>query len=172
MVTYKDGLKKLLSFLNGFEKEGERIVVDHKDDLVEFVREQLYSGIDGTGQRLSLPYSQDPFFATSEAGRWKNDAKGYARWKAKIQPPKSSFLGYPPRNVDTPNLIIRGDFYDSLIATIVDGGVKIESRGVAFSREIESKYGLSIYAIAPKSKEYFARYIFKPEFEKYMSILK
>jgi hypothetical protein len=153
-----DGLKDVLvSQLHG------------ETDLTEdFVREQLYSGVNGDEESLTPKYSQDPYFKTAYGKNWKPHAIGYMKWKRKIQPPAPSYLGFRPRSMDTPNLIIRGDFYSSITAIPVKDGIMITSQGVSFSADIEAKYTPRIYKISNKAKKHYITYYAMPQIKDFI----
>lgn len=172
MATILEAVRNAKSFVDGFEKESIRIIQDHKPEITQYVKEQLFSGINGRGKNLRPTYDNDPFFKTEEAGRWKNNAKGYKNWKLKIQPPRASSFGFPARDINTPNLIIRGDFYDSITAINSDKGITIFSSGISFGKDIELKYSSVIFGISPLATEYFIKNIFLPELNNYISKFK
>lgn len=134
----------------------------------EYVREQLYSGVDGDEESLTPKYSQDPYFKTAYGKNWKPHAIGYMKWKRKIQPPAPSYLGFRPRSMDTPNLIIRGDFYSSITAIPVKDGIMITSQGVSFSADIEAKYTPRIYKISNKAKKHYITYYAMPQIKDFI----
>lgn len=127
-----------------------------KDLFEEFITEQLYSGVNGDEVPLRPTYTQDPYFMQFKNP--KAEAERYKKWKAKIQPPARSYLGFKPRNIDTPNLIIRGDFYSSITAVPIADGIMIASQGLMFSTDIEKKYGNVIYKIGDKAKSHYIRF--------------
>ena len=126
-------------FAKGLEGELIKQMHEKKELFEEFVTEQLYSGVNGDEVPLRPTYTQDPYFMQFKNP--KAEAERYKKWKAKIQPPARSYLGFRPRNIDTPNLIIRGDFYSSITAVPIADGVMIASQGLMFSADIENKYG-------------------------------
>jgi len=172
MATFKEAYNNYKKFREGLKPEITKIIQSNSSILTEYVREQLFAGVNGHGKNLRPTYLNDPFFKSEDAGHWKNNAKGYMNWKYSIQPPRQSYLGYGPRSKETPNLIIRGDFYDSITAIPISDGVRIQSSGVSFGNEIEVKYGSIIFGISPNAKEHFYKNVFKPEFDKYISKFK
>lgn len=140
-----------------------------KADLSDVIKDQLYAGKNGNGKNLRPTYDNDPFFKTSEAGPWKNRAKAYKEFKMDVQPPKiGSFLGFAPRDPETPNLIIRGNFYDSIFAVKTIDGVNIGSEGFAESGDIEQKYGQAIYRLSPEARHYLVTYKIHPAIKAYL----
>ena len=139
---------------------------EEKDLFEEFITEQLYSGLNGREESLSPRYTEDPYFNMFKNP--KEEAERYKKWKAKIQPPARSYLGFKPRNVDTPNLIIRGDFYSSITAIPIDDGISIVSQGVEFSTDIEQKYGHVIYEIGDKARKHYIDFYMLPRIMKLM----
>lgn len=136
--------------------------------MEEFVREQLYSGVNGDEERLTPKYSEDPYFKEVYGKNWKKYATNYAKWKKKIQPPARSYLGFRPRAMDTPNLIIRGDFYSSITAIPVKDGVMVSSEGVLFAADIERKYTPRIYKISNKARKHYITYFALPQIKDFI----
>lgn len=166
MGTIFDVQKSVNAMVAGFE---DMVLTEMLSaDLPDMVREQLYAGKNGRGKDLRPTYDNDPYFKTDEAGHWKNNADGYKRWKMKIQPPKTgSYLGIS-RNPETPNLIIRGNFYESIFAVKSDNGVSIGSEGFAESGDIERKYGQTIYGLMPESRRHLVIYRIHPAIRAYL----
>lgn len=167
------GNDKVEQYLGGWSKfanELEDVLIkqmhDKKDLFEEFITEQLYSGLNGDEVPLRPTYTQDPYFLQFKNP--KAEADRYKKWKAKIQPPARSYLGFSPRNIDTPNLIIRGDFYSSITAIPIADGVMIASQGLMFSSDIEQKYGNIIYKISDKAKRHYIIYFMMPRINKFM----
>ncbi len=138
------------------------------DRIEEFVVEQLYSGLNGDEEPLRPTYTQDPYFKEIYGKHWKKHAVGYAKWKKKIQPPARSYLGFRPRAMDTPNLIIRGDFYSSITAIPIKDGLMVTSEGVSFSADIEKKYTPRIYKIGNKAKKHYITFYVIPQIKDYI----
>lgn len=82
--------------------------------------------------------------------------------KKRITKPTPSFQGYPARDIYTPNLIITGEFYDSIHVSSSSKGLKIETRGSDIGPDIERKYGSAILGVGGKSREYFLKYVLNP----------
>lgn len=169
MATIKEVLDNVTAFVNGFEGEVQHTMDSNKSLVREFVTEQLYSGVNGNDKPLRPTYLNDPWFATDEAGKWKNNAKGYAKMKKRITKPTPSFQGYPARDIYTPNLIITGEFYDSIRVSSSSKGLKIETRGSDIGTDIERKYGSAILGVGVKSREYFLEYVLNPALKNYFS---
>lgn len=163
IMTIEEYANKWKKFSDGLEDVLINQMHQHKELAEEFITEQLYSGVDGDENPLRPKYTEDPYFKTDEAGHWKNNAKGYMKWKASIQAPARSYLGFSPRSKDTPNLIIRGDFYFSITAIPIKDGLMISSQGVSFSSDIERKYSPSIYKIGNKAKKHYVTYYMLPQ---------
>lgn len=175
MGTIFDVQKSLNEISSGFGNMVLNEVL--RADVPEIIREQLYAGKNGRGKNLRPTYDNDPFFKSAEAGPWRNRAKAYKNWKMKVQPPKTgSFLGFAPRSAETPNLIIKGNFHDSIFATKTADGINVGSDGFSQSGDIEQKYGQVIYGLSPQAKRYLAEHRLKPAvnayFKKYGLILK
>ena len=91
-------------------------------------------------------------------------------WKKKIKPPKPSFLlDLPARDEKTPNLIIKGDFYDSITAIPISDGVRISTQGTPFGDDVERKYGSAILKIGTVSRKHFIEYFLEPALKSYFS---
>lgn len=161
-----DYAKGWVKFANGLEDTLIKQMHEKKELFEEFITEQLYSGVNGDEVPLRPTYSQDPYFMQFKNP--KAEAERYKKWKAKIQPPARSYLGFSPRNIDTPNLIIRGDFYSSITAIPIADGVMIASQGLMFSSDIEQKYGNIIYKISDKAKRHYIIYFMQPRINKFM----
>lgn len=160
---YLDGWNK---FANGLESELIKQMHEKKELFEEFITEQLYSGVNGDEVPLRPTYSQDPYFMQFKNP--KSEAERYKKWKAKIQPPARSYLGFRPRDIDTPNLIIRGDFYSSITAVPIADGVMIASQGLMFSADIEKKYGNVIYKIGDKAKRHYITFFMSKRIQSFM----
>lgn len=163
LVQYANGWKR---FADGLETTLVEQMHDRKDMFEEFVTEQLYSGVNGEEEPLRPKYSEDPYFNAFRNP--KKEAERYRKWKMKIQPPARSYLGFRPRNSDTPNLIIRGDFYASITAIPIADGISIVSQGVMFSSDIERKYGNVIYEIGDKARRHWINYFMLPRINRFM----
>lgn len=163
LKQYFEGWKR---FADNFEGVLINQLHDKKELFEEFVTEQLYSGVNGDEQPLRPKYSEDPYFNMFKHP--KIEAERYKKWKAKIQPPARSYLGFRPRDVDTPNLIIRGDFYASITAIPIADGISIVSQGVEFASDIERKYGDGIYEIGNKARKHYIDYYMLPRILKLM----
>lgn len=163
LLQYANGWKR---FADGLETTLVVQMHDRKEMFEEFITEQLYSGVNGEEEPLRPKYSEDPYFNTFKNP--KKEAERYRKWKMKIQPPARSYLGFRPRNADTPNLIIKGDFYASITAIPIADGISIVSQGVMFSSDIERKYGNVIYEIGDKARRHWINYYMLPRINKFM----
>lgn len=163
MATIKEALDNATSLVAGFEGEIQNVMDSNKSLVREFVTEQLYSGVNGNDKPLRPTYLNDPWFPTYEA------AKSYAKMKKRITKPTPSFQGYPARDIYTPNLIITGEFYDSIHVSSSSRGLKIETRGSDIGPDIERKYGSAILGVGGKSREYFLKYVLNPALKNYFS---
>lgn len=139
-----------LEFCDDLQSSVKTFIQSNGKYFVESVKEQLYSGLDGDDRELTPNYLNDPFFNSKDAGRWKNNNKGYMIWKSKITPPQSSYLGFRARNIETPNLIIVGDFYNSIFVKDTDNGIEIGSDST-LGASIEKKYGSRIFKVSDLS---------------------
>lgn len=170
MATVKEAAGTFGLFADGFKKLIKDSISENKDLVEELIREQLYSGVNGDDKPLRPTYLSDPYFRSKEAGHWQNNALGYMRWKKALTPPNPSFLlGLPARDERTPNLIIRGDFYDSITAVPIAEGVEISTQGTSFGNDVERKYGSIILSLGPVSKKYFMDFLLNPALKNYFS---
>jgi hypothetical protein len=167
-MAYKEAYDNYKRFQSGLTAEIAGIIQKHKQELIDLVKSQLYSGLNGRDKELRPTYETDPYFKTPESGHWRNNGKGWAKWKYMETPPRQSSYGHQARNFSTPNLIIKGNFYDSIRAKNIIDGVHILSEGVAFGGDIELKYGSIIFGIGAISREYFISHIFSPNLKRYM----
>lgn len=139
---------------DGFKEEVMKCMAANKNEAVELILEQLYSGLDGNGEHLSPTYDDDPFF--DEPGRWHGKSEQYKRWKMEITPPETGLkTSSPARPADVPNLIITGPFYESIGADATGDGLQFKSSGMQQGGEIVSKYGSQILDLNMLSKDYF-----------------
>lgn len=164
---------ELKQYFNGWKKLADNLedvlvsqVHDNKGLFEEFITEQLYSGVNGDENPLRPKYSEDPYFNMFKNP--KAEAERYKKWKAKIQPPARSYLGFSPRDIDTPNLIIRGDFYASITAIPIAEGVSIITQGVEFGSDVERKYGSVIFKVGDKARAHYVEYYMLPRIMKFI----
>lgn len=151
---------------SGFEEACMSCLDEHRDFVVTFIQEQLYSGVDGEEKNLSPSYDDDPFF--NEAGVWHNRAKDYKEWKLKITPPRTSnLLGLRPRLVNIPNLFIDGTFFNEITASR-QGNSLFTSPGLRSGPDIVSKYGDNILDLGPTAIDYFNEHFLLPALETFI----
>lgn len=167
-MTLEEYSKSWKKLADGLEDVLVSQLQGETDLIEEFAREQLYSGVNGDEERLTPKYSQDPYFKEVYGKNWKSHATDYMKWKRKIQPPAASFLGFRPRAMDTPNLIIRGDFYDSITAIPVKEGVIVTSNGLSFSADIERKYTSKIYKMSNRAVKHYITYYAMPQIDDFI----
>lgn len=164
-MEFREYVNRWKKFSDNLEKVLVKKMHDDGPQFEEYIREQLYSGVDGNENALKPGYMQDPYF--NEFKDPVKAATAYKNWKTKIQPPKPSYLGFSARNNNTPNLIIRGDFYSSITAIPITEGVRIVSFGVEFGTDIERKYGSQIFKISNKAGSHYVKYRLLPKIERY-----
>lgn len=104
-------------------------VVDKALEIVELNKGQLWDGKGRDNADLSPSYLEDPYFKTIES------AKKYVSWKSKITPNSN-------RKAETPNLFIKGVFYESLV---------LKAGEVEFSIESNSSDGKKIISKFPEA---------------------
>lgn len=166
-MQVKEYSERFKKFADGFGTKVVSVIQQNGDTLTDYVREQLYSGLDGNEKPLRPTYLQDPWFNSPDAGRWQGKAKAYMAWKSHITPSAPSYIGLPGRPIETPNLIITGVFYDSIHAAPVQGGALITTEGVDFGRDIERKYGSDIFKISPRARYDFLITKLMPEIQNF-----
>ena len=168
MGTIKESLDSIIKLVNGFDGMLHETMKESRGDVYELVIDQLYSGLNGRDKPLRPTYLNDPWLKSSESGKWKNNGRGYAMWKKEDHPPTPSFQGYPPRDIYTPNLVITGEFYNSIRISASPEGLKIGS-DTSMGKDIEKKYGSIIFGLGSKSRAYFIEYVLNPALKKYFS---
>lgn len=169
MANIATAYENLKALVEGFEPMLVDILHKNKADFPAYVRGQLNSGLDGNEKELKPTYLFDPWFKTDEAGKWKNDAAGYMRFKAKITPPVVSKFGLRSRNEKTPNLIITGVYHDSISVTETNEGLRVGSDDTLLAPGIENKYGDYLYKIGATAHNHFMRRKVRQEIKKYFS---
>lgn len=142
-------------FADGFGTKVVNEIQRDPDEFVTYIHQQLYSGRDGNERLLSPTYLDDPYFETPESGRWFKKPRWYMGWKTHITPPTPAYIGLPARPREVPNLIIRGDFYSSITALPIQGGLRITTQGVSFGPAIEKKYGSAIFKVGKHAVKEF-----------------
>ena len=150
----------------GFEDACVRCLDDNKDIVLESVREQLKSGLDGEGKHLSPTYDDDPFF--QEKGIWYNRTDDYKKWKRSIEVKVDNILNLPLRPDNVPNLYINGKFYSDIGAER-HGSILTLDSGPDNGPDIISKYGDQILNIGPTAIEYFNTNYLVPAIESFFN---
>lgn len=161
MATVKEAFDNFSMFTDGFMEVVKSTVYNNKSEFVDYVHEQLMTGVDGDGKKLSPGYLEDPYFKTKSA------AKKYAMWKKQITPPMESYLGIPARSVFVPNLFINGYFYSLVEATPTAEGLSIGTSGDKLGLEVESKYKSNIFRIGELARKHFFIYMLTPAMKNY-----
>ena len=170
MATIGDYYRRFHAMNNGFKGTIESAL--KSVNLSYYIREQLYSGLDGNENELRPSYMDDPYFRerTNSEEKARNMARWYVKHKELITPPLTSNIGFKARGKETPNLIIRGDFYESIISTVDNWRIKIETQGVSFGADVERKYGSQIFALSEKSKRHIIETYIKPAIADYLKV--
>lgn len=169
MANIMTAYENLKEMVGGFEPAIIKVMHDNKNEFVDYIQEQLFSGIDGNDKELRPTYLNDPWFDSDDAGIWRNNARGYMAWKKKITTPTPSYLGISPRKYNIPNLIITGSFYESIRPVVTPEGISIETRGFQDGPAIESKYGSDIFGISSYARNYFIKYLLIKEIDSYFA---
>lgn len=138
----------------GFPPMLTQLIQANGMELGGYVREQLWSGLDGDEKELRPTYLTDPYFKERYGSAWRIMAERYADWKMEITPPSSGRLGFRPRDRVVPNLFIDGTFHRSIMPRNIDGGITFSSQ-VGFATEIEQKYHDTIYKVSRTARKRF-----------------
>lgn len=150
---------------DGFNDACLQCLVDNKGVMLQAIKEQLYSGLDGEEHHLSPTYDDDPYF--EEKGYWFHRSKDYKAWKRNITPPASgTMLGLAPRPDNIPNLFIDGTFYGSIIAFRNGDMLQVFAAGKN-GPDIVNKYGDTILDAGPTAIEHFNKKYLSPAIDKF-----
>lgn len=154
MATIKGASDTFQRLNAGFPPMLTQLIQANGMELGGYVREQLWSGLDGDEKELRPTYLTDPYFKERYGSAWRIMAERYADWKMEITPPSSGRLGFRPRDRVVPNLFIDGTFHRSIMPRNIDGGITFSSQ-VGFATEIEAKYHDTIYKISRTARKHF-----------------
>lgn len=145
---------------DGFEDTCRECLQNESMLILDLIKEQMYSGVDGEEKHLSPTYNDDPYF--NEPGFWYQRGESYKAWKRQITPPVAGVLtNLSPRPDNVPNLWIDGTFYSEVNAKPKDGGLYIDP-GMGNGPDIVAKYGDSLLFPGPTAIEYFNLYRMLP----------
>ena len=154
MATIKGASDTFQRLNAGFPPMLTQLIQANGMELGGYIREQLWSGLDGDEKGLRPTYLTDPYFKERYGSAWRIMAERYADWKMEITPPSSGRLGFRPRDRVVPNLFIDGTFHRSIMPRNIDGGVTFSSQ-VGFATEIEQKYHDTIYKVSRTARKRF-----------------
>lgn len=154
MATIKGASDTFARLNAGFQPMLTQLIQSNGMELGGYVREQLWSGLDGDEKELRPTYLTDPYFKERYGSAWRIMAERYADWKMEITPPSSGRLGFRPRDRVVPNLFIDGTFHRSIMPRNIDGGITFSSQ-VGFATEIEQKYHDTIYKVSRTARKRF-----------------
>ena len=154
MATIKGASETFARLNAGFPPMLTQLIQANGMELGGYIREQLWSGIDGDEKELRPTYLTDPYFKERYGSAWRIMAERYADWKMEITPPSSGRLGFRPRDRVVPNLFIDGTFHRSIMPRNIDGGITFSSQ-VGFATEIEQKYHDTIYKVSRTARKRF-----------------
>lgn len=154
MATIKGASDTFQRLNAGFQPMLTQLIQSNGMELGGYVREQLWSGLDGDEKELRPTYLTDPYFKERYGSAWRIMAERYADWKMEITPPSSGRLGFRPRDRVVPNLFIDGTFHRSIMPRNIDGGITFSSQ-VGFATEIEQKYHDTIYKVSRTARKRF-----------------
>ena len=157
---------------NNFMPEVTNSLRESEDLIHDLITDQLMAGLDENGKQIRPTYLQDSYFR--ETTKTEKAARKKAMWwrdmKERITPPETSnLLKFPPRNRNTPNLIITGEYHRSITPIVVDGkdGGKIVNASylLLLGPMLEEKYGPSHLGLTRKAKKYLLDNRIKPAIE-------
>ena len=154
MATIKGASDTFARLNAGFPPMLTQLIQANGMELGGYIREQLWSGLDGDEKELRPTYLTDPYFKERYGSAWRIMAERYADWKMEITPPSSGRLGFRPRDRVVPNLFIDGTFHRSIMPRNIDGGITFSSQ-VGFATEIEQKYHDTIYKVSRTARKHF-----------------
>lgn len=154
MATIKGASDTFARLNAGFPPMLTQLIQANGMELGGYIREQLWSGLDGDEKELRPTYLTDPYFKERYGSAWRIMAERYADWKMEITPPSSGRLGFRPRDRVVPNLFIDGTFHRSIMPRNIDGGITFSSQ-VGFATEIEAKYHDTIYKVSRTARKRF-----------------
>lgn len=154
MATIKGASDTFARLNAGFQPMLTQLIQANGMELGGYIREQLWSGLDGDEKELRPTYLTDPYFKERYGSAWRIMAERYADWKMEITPPSSGRLGFRPRDRVVPNLFIDGTFHRSIMPRNIDGGITFSSQ-VGFATEIEQKYHDTIYKVSRTARKRF-----------------
>ena len=154
MATIKGASDTFARLNAGFPPMLTQLIQANGMELGGYIREQLWSGLDGDEKELRPTYLTDPYFKERYGSAWRLMAERYADWKMEITPPSSGRLGFRPRDRVVPNLFIDGTFHRSIMPRNINGGITFSSQ-VGFATEIEQKYHDTIYKVSRTARKRF-----------------
>lgn len=135
-MTINEMLSKVKRFERVFEKTLSQTCRQNKYVLLQLQKEQLLSGLDSHGDRLTPTYSNDTYFLTTESRQRYIDKKVSLESEHESQ---KRYNIFPKKSSDTPNLTVTNRFHDSLRCTVTTDTIKITSNWSRAPR-IEEKY--------------------------------
>lgn len=165
MASLFDVADKFHKMFQEFKPSIEKALNDNTSLIREIIQEQLLSGIDENEQELRPTYLGDTYFIdiTETVEDSIKEAKRYLKWKEGITPPRPShLLNYPARDVNTPNLIIKGNFHDSITPRVMGWKIITTTEGFQEGPDIVEKYGNSILGISPRGREVLIKKVLTP----------
>lgn len=161
---------------DGLEDSCMKCLEDNSGAVLDAVREQLKSGVDGEGSFLEPTYLTDPYLVNrkkpwfhkeEETGKTYIGPQGYLLWKKDITPPEQSqLLGLPPRPEAVPNLFIDGTFHRQIRARRKGNAIEI-TPGDKNGPEIVKKFGDRILGMGDNAIGYFNETFMLPAIESF-----
>ena len=180
--SLEDICNALIDWCDNFEDKCMECMDSNQSVFVASIREQLYSGIDGSNNFISPTYESDPFFNEKRACFY-DDERGhfvncyhhperYIEWKRRITPPVASqMLGLPARPDEVPNLFINGKFHSEISSSKGDGQIDIDVVEAGDGPAIIGKFGSQILEIGDVATKYFNERYLLPHLQDYFDSL-
>lgn len=141
------------------KKQAVSVLKDTESEVIEYMKDQLYAGLDGNGGYLAPSYLHDPYFRTRE------EATAYAKYKSTLnQRTPASYLS--PKPYDVPNLIITGRLVYNRLRLTVNGDTFSVGPAAGTRKKLEAKY-YAPFKLSPlvmreyKRRVYFKQFVLK-----------
>lgn len=134
-------------------------VAQDADEMLSLRKDEILLGRNSDGEPFTPSYTDDPYFHSREA------AIAYGERKYRLLSLHNMriehVLGYPNKDDDTPNLIVRGDFQDGMF---IHAGGDTHEIGSTYedAGAIDSKYDHKVFPLGPEARAYFWKYILFP----------
>lgn len=153
--SISDKLRSVSTNIGNIETIVSDAVTVYSQDLLTLNRDQILFGRDLNGNEFLPSYLNDPYFDTPE------EAAKYAAKKEELIGTHNSRIVnkglFPPKGINTPNLIVTGPFQDHLY---IDTNNKSYTIGSSYidSESINEKYNNNVFGLSEIAKNYFFTY--------------